>query len=126
MAGSFTLRIEPMGLCLTVPADEPLLTAARTAHGTKVVVIDPRRTATAEAADLHLPIAAGSDVALFNGLLSFLSKSGKVDRAWADRHVAGQQEALAAAGSRARPATAVARAATRATARRSSMRQAGR
>ena len=31
MAGSFTLRIEPMGMSLTVPADEPLLTAARTA-----------------------------------------------------------------------------------------------
>ena len=48
------------------------LQAARAAHGTKVVVLDPRRTATAEAADLHVPLAPGSDVALFNGLLSYL------------------------------------------------------
>jgi assimilatory nitrate reductase catalytic subunit len=35
----------------------------------RIVVVDPRRTETAEAADLHLPIAPGSDVALFNGML---------------------------------------------------------
>ena len=39
---------------------------------TRVVVIDPRRTATCEGADLHLPLAPGSDVALFNGLLGHL------------------------------------------------------
>lgn len=37
----------------------------------KLVVIDPRRTATCELADLHLPLKAGSDVWLFNGLFSF-------------------------------------------------------
>jgi assimilatory nitrate reductase catalytic subunit len=43
--------------------------AAREARGTRIVVIDPRRTETAERADLHLAIAPDSDVALFNGLL---------------------------------------------------------
>jgi assimilatory nitrate reductase catalytic subunit len=43
--------------------------AAREARGTKLVVIDPRRTETAERADLHLAIAPDSDIALFNGLL---------------------------------------------------------
>jgi assimilatory nitrate reductase catalytic subunit len=43
--------------------------AARAARGTKLVVIDPRRTETAECADLHLAIAPDSDVALFTGLL---------------------------------------------------------
>jgi assimilatory nitrate reductase catalytic subunit len=43
--------------------------AARETRGTKIVVIDPRRTETAERADLHLAIAPDSDVALFNGLL---------------------------------------------------------
>lgn len=38
----------------------------------KVIVIDPRKTATCSIADLHLPIKAGSDVALFNGLLRYL------------------------------------------------------
>ena len=36
----------------------------------RIVVIDPRRTATCEGADLHLPLAPGSDVALFTGLLA--------------------------------------------------------
>ncbi len=53
------------------------LQAARAARGTKVVVLDPRRTATAEAADLHLPLAPGSDVALFNGLLAYLRRAGR-------------------------------------------------
>ena len=39
-------------------------------NGAKLVVVDPRRTETAERADLHLPIAPDSDVALFNGLLA--------------------------------------------------------
>ena len=73
------------------------LQAARTARGTRVVVIDPRRTATAEAADLHLPIASGGDVALFNGLLVHLAESGAFDLDWARRHTTGLDAALAAA-----------------------------
>ncbi|HEY8288798.1 MAG TPA: molybdopterin-dependent oxidoreductase [Acetobacteraceae bacterium] len=73
------------------------LLAARAAHGTKIVVIDPRRTATADAADLHLPLAAGTDVALFNGLLAYLDSTGRIDRGWVERHVAGLTEALDAA-----------------------------
>jgi assimilatory nitrate reductase catalytic subunit len=45
------------------------LIAARDKRGTKIVAIDPRRTATAETADVFLPLAAGTDVLLFNGLL---------------------------------------------------------
>jgi assimilatory nitrate reductase catalytic subunit len=70
------------------------LAAARAARGTRVVAIDPRRTATAEAADLHLPIASGSDVALFNGLLAHLATSGAIDAGWAGRHVAGLADAI--------------------------------
>ncbi len=36
----------------------------------KIVVIDPRQTATSEIADLHLPVKPGSDALLFNGLLA--------------------------------------------------------
>ncbi|MEO1489101.1 MAG: molybdopterin-dependent oxidoreductase, partial [Pseudomonadota bacterium] len=46
---------------------------AREAHGTKLVVIDPRRTETAERADLHIPIEPDGDVALFDALLAVLS-----------------------------------------------------
>src|SRR6195952_3631375 len=73
------------------------LQAARAAHGTKVVVLDPRRTATAEAADLHVPLAPGSDVALFNGLLSYLQKVGKIDDTWVGQHTVGLSDALRAA-----------------------------
>ncbi len=50
------------------------LQAARA--GKRIVVIDPRRTATCEGADLHLPIAPGGDVALFNALLRHLHAEG--------------------------------------------------
>ena len=71
--------------------------AAREKRGTKIVTIDPRRTATAETADLHLPLAPGADVLLFNGLLVHLAETNAIDRDWIDSHVAGYDEALAAA-----------------------------
>ena len=62
--------------------------AARTARGSKLVVIDPRRTETAEGADLHLAIRPGSDVALMNGLLAWCRDHGAVDEAYLAAHVA--------------------------------------
>ncbi|KAF0676863.1 nitrate reductase [Profundibacterium mesophilum] len=59
--------------------------AARAARGTKVVVIDPRRTATCDGADLHLPLRIGSDVALFNGLLAAIYEGNAVDTAYVAR-----------------------------------------
>ena len=63
----------------------------------KLVVIDPRRTATCELADLHLPLKAGSDVWLFNGLLSFLARNGAVDQGFVEAHTNGMAAALTAA-----------------------------
>lgn len=63
----------------------------------KLVVIDPRRTATCELADLHLPLKAGSDVWLFNGLLSFLARGGAVDQNFVAQHTNGMAAALQAA-----------------------------
>jgi assimilatory nitrate reductase catalytic subunit len=62
--------------------------AARAERGTKLVVIDPRRTETCEGADLHLQLRPGSDVALMNGLLAHCAETGAVDRAFIDAHVA--------------------------------------
>ena len=45
----------------------------------KIVVIDPRETASCDLADLHLPLAPGSDVALFQGLFKFLDENGFSD-----------------------------------------------
>lgn len=67
----------------------------RAERGAKVVVIDPRVTATAEDADLILALKPGSDSALFAGLLVHLADGGLVDRAYVERHVAGFETALA-------------------------------
>ncbi|MFD1330852.1 molybdopterin-dependent oxidoreductase [Methylopila musalis] len=71
--------------------------AARAARGTKLVVIDPRATATSEEADLHLPIAAGADTVLFSGLLVALAERGALDRAYVADHTDGFEAALARA-----------------------------
>src|SRR5690606_31057007 len=73
---------------------------ARAARGTKVVVIDPRRTETCEDADLHLALRPGSDVALMNGLLAYCSDNGIVDPDFLEAHVTtpdGFWEAIAEA-----------------------------
>ena len=62
----------------------------------KIVVIDPRRTATCDIADLHLAIAPGSDAALFNALLVAIADAGAVDLDYLT-NVAGYPEALTAA-----------------------------
>ncbi len=57
---------------------------AREQRGTKIVVIDPRRTETAEQADLHVPLAPDGDVALFNTLLAEMRARGLTNTADAD------------------------------------------
>src|SRR6266446_4866567 len=73
------------------------LMAARDKRGTRIVVIDPRRTATCNDADLHLPLRLGSDVALFNGLLVHLAASEAIDRKFIADHSRGFDAAVAAA-----------------------------
>ncbi|WP_132253400.1 nitrate reductase [Methylobacterium segetis] len=67
---------------------------ARTKRGTKLVVIDPRRTQTAEEADLFLGLKAGSDTALFSGLLVHLSETNALDQRFIAEHTAGFEAAL--------------------------------
>jgi assimilatory nitrate reductase catalytic subunit len=66
--------------------------AARAARGTKLVVIDPRRTETAEEADLHLALRPGSDVALMNGLLAWCREAGVLDEAYTRDHVSAPDD----------------------------------
>jgi assimilatory nitrate reductase catalytic subunit len=61
--------------------------AAREARGTKIIVLDPRCTETAERADLHLAIAPDSDVALFNGLLLEMRSRFLLDGGYMANHV---------------------------------------
>jgi assimilatory nitrate reductase catalytic subunit len=69
--------------------------AAREKNPTcRIVVIDPRRTATCEGADLHLPLRSGSDSVLFNGLLAFLANSTAFDRVFVGNRTTGAAAAL--------------------------------
>ncbi len=63
----------------------------------KIVVIDPRKTATCDIADLHLPIKPGSDATLFNGLLSYINKQQRINWDFVNPHTEGVVEALLAA-----------------------------
>lgn len=63
----------------------------------KVVLIDPRRTMTADIADLHLAIAPDGDVALFLGLLQQLNEQGAINAAYVEQHTNGFVDALKAA-----------------------------
>jgi assimilatory nitrate reductase catalytic subunit len=65
----------------------------------RVALVDPRRTMTADIADLHLPIRADADVALFAGLLAWLADHGAVDRDYIAAHTTGFDAALSAARS---------------------------
>ncbi|WP_461427309.1 molybdopterin-dependent oxidoreductase [Gymnodinialimonas sp.] len=60
----------------------PVLYQRVRASGAKVVVIDPRRTASCDGAEMHLAIAPGADVALFNRLLAAIYEGGALDKAF--------------------------------------------
>ena len=55
----------------------------------RTIVVDPRRTDTAREADLHLAIAPGTDVALFNGLLHLCLWDDRIDTAYIAAHTEG-------------------------------------
>ncbi|MEU5039519.1 molybdopterin-dependent oxidoreductase [Streptomyces griseorubiginosus] len=59
------------------------------ASGAKVIVVDPRRTATAAKADLFLQIRPGTDLALLNGLLHLLHANGDTDPGFIAAHTEG-------------------------------------
>ena len=63
--------------------------AKRANPALKIIVCDPRRTDTAEAADLHLALRPGTDVMLFNGLLHCMLHEGWVDAAFVECHTTG-------------------------------------
>ncbi|NEU13386.1 molybdopterin-dependent oxidoreductase [Methylobacterium sp. BTF04] len=67
---------------------------ARAKRGTKLVVVDPRRTQTGEEADLFLGLAPGTDTALFSGLLVHLAATGALDYRFVLDHTTGLDGAL--------------------------------
>ncbi|WP_256384883.1 nitrate reductase [Photobacterium toruni] len=73
------------------------LKLAQKKHHTKIVVIDPRYTASCDIADLHLAITPDSDVALFTGLLNYLNNNNGFDHDYINAHTHNIQSALATA-----------------------------
>jgi ferredoxin-nitrate reductase len=55
----------------------------------KLIVVDPRRTSTAEAADLHLAIKPGTDIDLLNGIAHLLLKAGDLNTLFIDECTSG-------------------------------------
>jgi len=55
----------------------------------RLIVVDPRRTDTAHAADLHLPILPGTDLVLLNAMLNVLLREGLVDWSFVRAHTEG-------------------------------------
>lgn len=66
-------------------------------NGGTLIVIDPRRTKTAEQADLHLMPRPGTDLALALGLLHLVVAEGRVDEEYVRERTAGWEDARAAA-----------------------------
>ncbi|MFJ9504621.1 molybdopterin-dependent oxidoreductase [Streptomyces anulatus] len=61
----------------------------RVKAGAKLIVVDPRRNATAAKADLYLRIRPGTDLALLNGLLHLLVENGHTDPGFIAEHTEG-------------------------------------
>ena len=80
----------------TMPPALRYFTAMREAGGT-LVVVDPRRTRTAEHADLHLQPVPGTDLALALGMLHLLIADGLVDDPYVAARTVGFDAARAAA-----------------------------
>jgi anaerobic selenocysteine-containing dehydrogenase len=73
-----------------VPMSDPIRSVREAqAKGMRLLVIDPRRSETAAAADQHLQPVPGEDIALVAALLHVILRDGLHDRAFCDAHVAG-------------------------------------
>ncbi|MFJ3982769.1 molybdopterin oxidoreductase family protein [Streptomyces fungicidicus] len=80
----------------TMPPSLRYFTELRENGGT-LIVVDPRRTKTAEHADLHLAPRPGTDLALALGLLHLVVAEGRTDEAYVRERTAGWEETRAAA-----------------------------
>ncbi|GLG02331.1 molybdopterin oxidoreductase [Alicyclobacillus hesperidum subsp. aegles] len=68
---------------------ERIMTRKKKTGKPYIIVVDPRRTWTAQAADLHLQILPGANLALLNGITHLLLKNGWIDRDFIAKHTVG-------------------------------------
>ncbi|MEU6669526.1 molybdopterin-dependent oxidoreductase [Streptomyces sp. NPDC046727] len=83
-------------LAETMPPSLRFFTELRENGGT-LIVVDPRRTRTAEQADLHLAPRPGTDLALALGLLHLVVAEGRTDEEFIAERTSGWEEARSAA-----------------------------
>jgi assimilatory nitrate reductase catalytic subunit len=83
IAGSNTAECHPLSM--------PYVWGARD-NGAKLIVVDPRQTKTALAADVHLDVRPGTDLALVNGLIHLLIKENLINHEFIQTNTTGYQE----------------------------------
>ncbi len=76
-------------MAVSIPVLFRRIKSAKKNNGTKIIVVDPQKTETAQAADLHLQIRPGTDVALNNTLAHILIKEGFVDKDHVEHYASG-------------------------------------
>ena len=74
-----------------------IMTAKAQRPEMKIIVIDPRETASCDVADMHLALKPGSDVPLFQGLFNYLDRHGFSDSDFISAHTENYESALRAA-----------------------------
>ena len=70
-----------------------MVAAKETNSDLRVVLIDPRKTASNDLADLHLPLAPSSDGFLYQGLLGYLIEHKAIDQDYIDKYTDGFEQA---------------------------------
>ncbi|MBT8434752.1 MAG: molybdopterin-dependent oxidoreductase [Gammaproteobacteria bacterium] len=76
----------------TRPVNFGMLNDWRLQHDARMIVVDPRLTATASKADAWLPIRSGTDMALGLGIIHYLFEHGLHDEAFCERWIVGWRE----------------------------------
>lgn len=92
-----TIVIAGSNMAEAHPVTFDRIKAARKANPDfRLIVIDPRRSTTADHADLHVPVRAGGDIALFNAVGRLLLERGAIDEQFIKAHTSGSEEYLTA------------------------------
>lgn len=88
IAGAGTVLLVGSNAAETLPPIMQYFEAQRT-NGGRLIVADPRLTATAQRADLHLRLTPGTDAALANGILHILVRDGLIDTEYIEERTEG-------------------------------------
>ena len=94
-ANTFLILGANIEACHPILFDRIKARKRRAGDDVKVIVVDPRRTRTAEIADLYLPVRPGTDVALLQSLLFEIRLAGGLDEEFIAERTSGWDELAA-------------------------------